>query len=571
MKIIALLLLVFAPLMAQYVPTPNPGDPIKIAAGGGGGSGTVTSVTINGTASQITATGTCTGTTTITCTLSLPSALVLPGTIDGLTITTTTGTLTIAAAKVFTVNNTVTITGTDGSTLNIGAGGTLGSNAFNSTAFVPTTTTVAGHALSSNVSIACADLTNASAACSSLNNLSLTGTPTAPTPAATDNSTTIPTTAYVTTAITNAVNAAAGRDLVQAATAAVLPNTPTFTHVDAGVGSFFTSSTNSVLVVDGYTPLLLDRILVKNQATAANNGIYSVTQLGVAAVTPWILTRTLDYDQPSDMNNTIVPVANNGTTNPKSSWIMTSVVATVDTDAVNFAPFTPNGANIVTASSPGVGLCHFAGGTQACTSSAVVNADIANSTIDLTTKVTGVLPLANGGGITLTSYPVGVNISAGIHAPTSNATIAWSFDILSPVSFSKILLVIHGADTNAGSFNCPNLSGVNQTSVQCYDWGIADSSGVLKADVGPHQVNSPTVADLSIAQGTVTISPGRYFFIITGTAASADLYFTGPSLYFSGACGINESQATSGGQLVSFTPASLSWGQCDWPLIQLHQ
>lgn len=97
---------------------------------GGGGSGTVTSVTINGTAGQITATGTCTSTTVITCTLSLPSALVLPGTIDGLTITTTTGTLTIANAKVLTVNNTVTISGTDGSTLNIGAGGALGSAAF---------------------------------------------------------------------------------------------------------------------------------------------------------------------------------------------------------------------------------------------------------------------------------------------------------------------------------------------------------------------------------------------------------------------------------------------------------
>lgn len=53
--------------------------------------------------------------------------------------------------------------------------------------------------------------------------------------------------------------------------------------------------------------------------------------------------------------------------------------------------------NVVTASSPGAGLCHFAGSTQACTSSAVVNADITAGTIDLTTKVTGVLPQANGG------------------------------------------------------------------------------------------------------------------------------------------------------------------------------
>lgn len=218
-------------------------------------------------------------------------------------------------------------------------------------------------------------------------------TPTAPTQAATDNSTRLATDAYVTTAIANAINAAAGRDLVTVATAAVLPNTPTFTHVDSGIGSFLTSSTNSVLVVDGYTPVLLDRILVKNQAIAANNGIYSVTQLGVAAVAPWILTRTIDYDQVSDINNTIVPVANHGTTNPLTSWIMTSTVATVDTDAINFAAFTPSGANIVTASSPGAGIGRFAGGTQNQISAELSgDATTSGSNVVSVVKVNGNIP-----------------------------------------------------------------------------------------------------------------------------------------------------------------------------------
>lgn len=54
--------------------------------------------------------------------------------INGLTITTTTGTLTIAAGKTLTWSNTITIAGTDGSTLNVGTGGTLGSLAFLSAA-----------------------------------------------------------------------------------------------------------------------------------------------------------------------------------------------------------------------------------------------------------------------------------------------------------------------------------------------------------------------------------------------------------------------------------------------------
>src|ERR1019366_9030678 len=52
---------------------------------------------------------------------------------------TVTG-LSVVSGKTFTSSNTLTLTGTDSSTLNIGTGGTLGSNAFTSTAFAPLTT-----------------------------------------------------------------------------------------------------------------------------------------------------------------------------------------------------------------------------------------------------------------------------------------------------------------------------------------------------------------------------------------------------------------------------------------------
>lgn len=50
--------------------------------------------------------------------------------LNGLTITASTGTFTLTNGKVFTVSNTLTLAGTDGSTLNVGTGGTLGSAAF---------------------------------------------------------------------------------------------------------------------------------------------------------------------------------------------------------------------------------------------------------------------------------------------------------------------------------------------------------------------------------------------------------------------------------------------------------
>lgn len=51
-------------------------------------------------------------------------------TYNGLTVTASTGTLTITNGKTLTANNTLTFVGTDGSTLTIGSGGTLGTAAF---------------------------------------------------------------------------------------------------------------------------------------------------------------------------------------------------------------------------------------------------------------------------------------------------------------------------------------------------------------------------------------------------------------------------------------------------------
>jgi hypothetical protein len=186
-----------------------------------------------------------------------------------------------------------------------------------------------------------------------------------------DSSTNAASTAFVATAVTNAIAAVNPAVAVQATSAAVLPNSPTYSNGVAGIGATLTTATtNTSLVVDGYTPVLNDRILVKNQASTFQNGVYLVTQVSGVGVA-WILTRALDYDQPSDMNNTgAIPVVN-GTVNAQTQWLQTSSVATIGTDAVTFTQFALNPSNIVTATSPGVGIAHFAGSTQAVTSSAV--------------------------------------------------------------------------------------------------------------------------------------------------------------------------------------------------------
>lgn len=162
-----------------------------------------------------------------------------------------------------------------------------------------------------------------------------------------DSSTKAASTSYVDVAVANAVAGVNPAVAVQAATTAASDTTGyTYNNGVSGVGSTLTAgSVNAPLVVDGYTFTAIgQRLLVKNNSTAAFNGIYSVTQIQTA-ILPVILTRVLDYDQPSEMNNTgAIPVIN-GTTNGTTSWVQTALITTVGTDSLVFVEFTRNPAD----------------------------------------------------------------------------------------------------------------------------------------------------------------------------------------------------------------------------------
>lgn len=164
-----------------------------------------------------------------------------------------------------------------------------------------------------------------------------------------DNSTKAASTAYVDVAIANAVAGVNPAVAVQAATTSA-SNTSGLTYNNGvgGIGATFTGSNNTALTFDGYTFTALgQRALVKNDTqspSGAFNGVYYVTQVQTAILPP-ILTRALDYDMPSDINNTgAIPVIN-GTVNGTTQWVNTALVNTVGTDPLVFTEFTRNPAD----------------------------------------------------------------------------------------------------------------------------------------------------------------------------------------------------------------------------------
>lgn len=109
---------------------------------------------------------------------------------------------------------------------------------------------------------------------------------------------------------------------VRAATTAALASC-TYSNGASGVGATLTSTTNNAFPAqDGVTLDLNEAILVKNQASQLQNGIYTLTQVGSGSV-PWILTRRTDFDAWTEVNGAAVSV-DEGSTQADSAWLCTS-------------------------------------------------------------------------------------------------------------------------------------------------------------------------------------------------------------------------------------------------------
>lgn len=149
--------------------------------------------------------------------------------------------------------------------------------------------------------------------------------------------------------VDNAIAGLAWKDKVRAATTAAGTLASSFENGDA---------------IDGVTLATGDRILIKNQAAPAENGIYTVNASGAP-------TRATDADSAAELVNAAVFVSE-GSTNADTAWTMTTnAPITLNTTGLTWAQFT--GGSAPTA---GAGLT-LSGNTYAVGAGTgiVVNAD----------------------------------------------------------------------------------------------------------------------------------------------------------------------------------------------------
>jgi hypothetical protein len=193
------------------------------------------------------------------------------------------------------------------------------------------------------------------------------------------NSTVLTTKAYVDDIVSAGVHF---HEPVVYATATVLPNSPTYNQpggAGVGVNATLTAGSNVALTIDGVTLTSPTdngtRVLVQNQASAIQNGIYVVTEAGSGSA-PWQLTRSADAD-------TYIIASSNGLSEGSTVYVTAGVANAGSTFTCNTQGTITFGTTAITFTLISSALT-YTGGT---------NINVSGLTISLT----GTVAATNGG------------------------------------------------------------------------------------------------------------------------------------------------------------------------------
>jgi hypothetical protein len=128
----------------------------------------------------------------------------------------------------------------------------------------------------------------------------------------------------------------------------------TYSNGTSGVGATLTNNyTQVALTLDSIAVTVGDRVLIKDQSTPLQNGVYTVTTVGSASVN-WVLTRATDFDNSpgTEVSPGTFFFVEEGTTQQDNGYVIsTDSAITIGTTAIVFSQF--SGAGQITA---GAGL-----------------------------------------------------------------------------------------------------------------------------------------------------------------------------------------------------------------------
>lgn len=346
---------------------------------------------------------------------------------------------------------------------------------------------------------------------------------------------------------------------VKAATGDTLANitggSVTYANGTGGSGATLTLGT-ALTALDGYSLQNTDRILVKNQANAAHNGIYTWATGGT------VLTRATDFDSGAEIAGGDFVFVDNGTNYGNTGWVCSDEVTTVGTDNVNWIQFSGAGTYLA-----GNGLA-LNGSTfdivLATNSGLVITSDElqVNSTIagNGLSFASGVLTVGGTADrITVGSDTVDIAATyVGQSSITTLGTIAtgtWQGTIVSPtyggtgVNNGSKTITLGGNLETSGAYNT-TLTTTANTNV------TLPTTGTLATLAGTENLTNKTINASSI--GATTPGTGAFTTLsssgaTTFTANTASSSYTTGTLVVTGGVGISGALYGNSSVLSGFT------------------
>lgn len=325
----------------------------------------------------------------------------------------------------------------------------------------------------------------------------------------------------------------------------------TYANGASGVGATLTNATTqAVLSIDGVTMVLGDRVLVKNQVSTFQNGIYTVTNIGSGA-TNWVMTRATDYDQASEIVQYGVVLVNQGTISAGLLYQETGAGPwTIGTTPIVFALYAVSFGSGSVSSITGTANQVLANGTTASAQTGAVTLTLPQSIATSSTPVFAGATLGDLNFSGSTIITTGVNESLFINPNGTGRTV---FDTATEFATSvsiQVASVSANADLALGTFSATQSNASVYYMYKSHSAVVGSFSAVSNGDI----------AGLITARGddgTTFQNVASIAFNVSGSVSSGIVpgQITMSTVNAAGA--LTQAMAISNAQVVSLTNALL--------------